>query len=295
MDARLAFALEFHGSASDRHLIDLYDVSQALEGFQRSLALTAHLAINGSIITQAPALKGAQIFSYPPQEGSWKTAAVLVAGAYAATTAPRDTPLGHVIHSIYDYVISESLGFHVDYDKTLQQLHDEHRKQEATAPRIEQHQLDSLVEKCSGALIEIHRPIFKTKTATSANITVSFGGPPLPVGGTLSASTFDYLRESHVDKDPKIIAGRVSSYNNNTFKGRIYVKAEGRPIPFELADTCRSDATIRQVTRSLSVNAVKEYDDPGSTVHCKVLRHTSRAGHLKSYTVLALSNKPISE
>ncbi len=293
MEAKLKFTLEFQGADSDLHLIDLYDVSRALEGFQRSLALTAHLAINGTIITQAPALKGARILSQPPEEGSWKTAAIFVAGAYAATTAPKDTPLGHIVHSAYDYVISESLGFHVDYDKTLQQLHEEHRKATQLPARIEQHQLDSLTEKCAGALINIHRPIFKSKSAVQATLSVSYGGDPIPIGGSLNISTFEYLRESFTDDTPTFIEGRVSSYNSNTYKGRVYVASEGRPISFELAEDNRSDAIVRMVTRSLSVNAVKEYDDKGSTVYCKVLRLTSRAGYLKGYTVLELSNEPL--
>lgn len=293
MEAKLKFTLEFRGADSDLHLIDLYDVSRALEGFQRSLALTAHLAINGSIITQAPALKGARILSQPPEEGSWKTAAVFVAGAYAATTAPKDTPLGHIVHSAYDYVISESLGFHVDYDKTLQQLHEEHQKATQLPARIEQHQLDSLTEKCSGALINLHRPIFKSRSALEAQITVSYGGNPIPVGDALNMSTFEYLRESFIDDTPTLVEGRVSSYNSNTFKGRIYVASEGRPISFELSDEVRSDTIVRMVTRSLSVNAVKEYEEHGSTVYCKVLRLTSRAGYLKGYTILDLSDEPL--
>jgi hypothetical protein len=56
----LEVTLRFRGQTSDQHAIDLYDVSQALIGFERSLALTTHLILNDEIITQAPALKGAK-------------------------------------------------------------------------------------------------------------------------------------------------------------------------------------------------------------------------------------------
>src|SRR2546428_7773280 len=111
----IEITLSFSGSRADQNEINFYDVSQALIGFERSLALTTHLILNGKIITQAPALKGAEIIAFPPTEGSWKlSAAVLVAatGAYHLGTAPKDTPIGHLIRSGYDYVISEALGFH---------------------------------------------------------------------------------------------------------------------------------------------------------------------------------------
>ena len=40
MDAAISFSLKYSGGEADDHHIDLYDVSQALIGFQRSLALT---------------------------------------------------------------------------------------------------------------------------------------------------------------------------------------------------------------------------------------------------------------
>ena len=90
------FELSYTGADADDHEIDLYDVSQALVGFQRSLAITTHLILNGEIITQAPALKGAQIFAFPSEDGSWKIkAGILVLGtaAYHIATAPNNTPL----------------------------------------------------------------------------------------------------------------------------------------------------------------------------------------------------------
>src|SRR5262249_25439480 len=66
----------------DKNEINFYEVSQALIGFEQSLALTTHLIVNGEIITQAPALKGAAIVAFPPADGSWKlSAAILVTAA----------------------------------------------------------------------------------------------------------------------------------------------------------------------------------------------------------------------
>jgi hypothetical protein len=112
----LDVTLTYSGRESDDNEIDLYDVAQGLIGFERSLALTTHLVLNNEIITQAPALKGARILARPAQSGSWELTAtilVLAAGAiYKLGTAPKESPIGHLIRSAYDYVVSQTLGFH---------------------------------------------------------------------------------------------------------------------------------------------------------------------------------------
>ena len=131
----IEITLSFSGSRADQNEINFYDVSQALIGFERSLALTTHLILNGKIITQAPALRGAEILALAPAEGSWKLSAIILVaatGLYHLGTAPKDTPIGHLIRSGYDYVISEALGFHVDYDKSLGQQYEELKKANGT-------------------------------------------------------------------------------------------------------------------------------------------------------------------
>ena len=81
MSDQIQFSFSFEGGAADDHILDLYDVSQALLGFQRSLALTTHLLLNGQIITQTPFLKGAKIYALPPEPGSWQLKALIVLGA----------------------------------------------------------------------------------------------------------------------------------------------------------------------------------------------------------------------
>lgn len=293
MNAAIRFTLSYEGHEADSSQIDLYDISQALIGFQRSLALTAHLVVNGEIITQSPSLKGARILATPPEEGSWKITAVVIAGLYAATTAPKDTPLGHVIYSAYDYVVSESLGFHVDYDKTLGQLYEEHKKNNLQVPRVEQHQLDSLIEKCTHAITEIHRPIVRTETATSADIVAIVGSRSCNIGGPFTRESFEYIHEVFISDLAEVVEGRVTSYNSNTYKGRIYVASEGRPVAFELAEGCRSNSIVQIVVASLSVNAVKDYKSEWSNIHFKVFKNTSRSGHLKSYSVIQASHTAI--
>src|SRR5262249_8265011 len=145
----------YSGARADQQEIDLYDVAEALIGFQRSLAITVHLVLNGQVITQAPSLKGAQIIALPPDAGSWKLKAAVIgsiaAGAYHLGTAPRDTPLGNLISSAYDYVIAETLGFHVDYRKTLGQQYEELKRRQDIKPMPEA-RFDAVIEKCEAAI-----------------------------------------------------------------------------------------------------------------------------------------------
>ncbi len=295
MNGAAWITLSYRGRSADSHQIDLYDTAQALMGFQRSLALTTHLVLNGEIITQAPALKGAQILTLPTESSSWKITAVILAGAYTIGTAPKDTPLGNIVRSVYDYVISESLGFHVDYEKSLGQLYEEHAAKNVAIPKIEQHKVDALIEKCSTAITDIHRPIVKTRTATEATITAFRLGAETKIGGTLNDDTYEYIHEVFTNQEQEVISGRISSYNSNTFKGRIYVSTEGRPVAFELADTSRSNNSVQLIVASLSVNAIKDYKNEWSVVHCRVYRNTSRKGHLKSYTIVHVSHAALKQ
>lgn len=285
---KIMFTLSFRGGEADKNLIDFYDVSQALVGFERSLALTVHLALNSKVITHAPALKGAQILAYPAEPGSWKmTAVVLATGLYNLGTADRHTPIGHLVHSLYDYVVSESLGVHVDYEKSLGQLVEEHAK--ATGQKVlRQSQADSLIEKCEIAIREMHRPISKSQTADGARIKAVIEGKPIPIRTKLTYETYEYIHETRTSDEPVEFVGLVTSYNINTFKGRIYSKQYGRPIPFVLADTARGQRMIRMVASSLRASAMKDQLDRARLLRIKAFVNTSRSGQVKGFIVVSV-------
>lgn len=287
------FELSYEGSDSDSHEIDMYDVSQALIGFQRSLAITTHLVLNGKVIVQAPSLKGAKIYTFPSEEGSWKVkAGILVLGtaAYHVSTAPNNTFLGHLVYSAYDYVISQSLGFHVDYNKSLGQLYEEAEEKRIKLPKIREAQLDSVIEKCSAAITEIHRPIYKNKTAKTAKIFTNINNQVVPLNPTLSIDTFQYIIEEFTNEEIITIQGFVSGYSSNTYKGRIYVPSEERSVPFVLAESIRDEMVIRNMVDSLRANALRNYDEKPYEVFCKAQKITAKTGHLKSYKILAVSS-----
>jgi len=279
----IEITLSFSGKRADQNEINFYDVSQALIGFERSLALTTHLVLNGKIITQAPALKGADILARPPSEGSWKLSAIILVaatGTYHLGTAPKDTPIGHLIRSGYDYVISEALGFHVDYEKTLGQQYEELKKAKQPIKELSESRFDSLIEKCENSIREMHRPLVKSETAKQAILTSHIGVDSIPVGVPLTRETYEYIAYTERSPGSSQFIGKITSYNVNTYKGRVYIAAEGRPIPFELADTARGFQSISAITASLTANALAHIAGDGEIAFV-AFRNNSRTGRLK--------------
>lgn len=290
MASELQFTLAYLGRSADRHRLDFYDVSQALIGFQRSLALTTHLALNGEIITHAPALKGARIYASPPEEGSWKIVGVITIAAstaiYNIGTADRNTPLGHIVYSLYDYVVSESLGVHVNYEKSLGQLYEEARqKKKSDGAPLRQSQADSLIEKCHRAIEDMHRPIYASGTAVKGVIESVIAGKSRPLKTQLTGETYEFIHETYRSDQPEEFLGRITSYNSNTYKGRIYLPDVGRPLPFELSTSTRNKRTFRLITTSLRASALRDRTDQYAFVKVSAYVNKSRTGQLKWLTV----------
>jgi hypothetical protein len=292
----IQFALTYTGSNSDENEIDFYDVSQALIGFQRTIALTTHLILNNEVIVQAPSLRGAKIFAEPAAQGSWKflaTVSLLGTASYNILTADRNTVLGNLVTSAYDYVISESLGFDVDFNKTLiqqyKELHQNDKspkvlKTSAVEPMM---RLDSLVEKCEAAIAQIHRPIVESETAKSATVIAKFNSIERKLGPSLNQETFDYLDVTTKSPIAERFVGKVSSYNVNTFKGRIYVVDMGRPIPFIISDEIRNPSIAAKVAANLAINAETSFKNDQFLV---MIGHrlTSKSGRLKAILTIGL-------
>lgn len=287
----LNFTLSFAGASAEAHEIDFYDVAKAIAGFQRSLALTTHVVLTGEVITQATSLRDVRILALPPEPGSWKITAAVVGtvltGAYQLGTAPKDTPLGHLVHSAYDYIISESLGFHVDYDKTIGEQVEEIKKKNIDI-ELPQSKLDSVIEKCHNDVVNIHRPIWYSESATEAVITSTAYRKELIVGHEFTQETYDYMEYTTSADRYEQVLGIVSSYNINTYKGRIFLYDENRPIPFKLYGDATSRQAVAKITSSLSSNARERFSDNGN-VNCTALKYYSRTGRLKFISISAVS------
>lgn len=283
------FTFSYEGNDADGHQLDFYDVAQALMGFQRSLALTTHLILNGEIITQAPSLKNATIYASPPEEGSWKFIATVIPTIIALGTASQDSFFGHMIYSAYDYVVSETMGFHINYDESLGQQYERMKEDENNKlPILEQSQFDSVIEKTEYNIQEMHRPIVKSETAQSARIFYNRRGENIPFHAPLTYQSYDYIRLTEQSNAPVIVQGKVSSYNINTYKGRIFIPDERRPIPFELSNEARNSQGIVKILNNMTSNAQDRFGIGGNSglISFTVLKNTSRSGRLKSYHVL---------
>jgi hypothetical protein len=274
------FSLKYTGASAANNELDFYDAAQAMMGFQRSLALTMHLAINGEIITQAPSLKNAKTLIRPPQAGSWEIIAYAVIGAVGAgMLSPKDSVAGHLTRSIYDYVIKSILGIDVDFDKTIrQQLESDDQRKKITESKI-----DSLIEKVENSVVHMHRPIAWSKTATKGLITFGKHEKKI-VGVALTFDTYDHATRTVKYKRAETFEGVISSYNSNTYKGRIFIFDEERPVPFELSDDCRDNYSVMTITESLSLNAVNKGNRTGH-IAMRAFRRESTTGRLKSLWV----------
>lgn len=272
--------LKFEGKLSDNHVLNFYDAARAMTGFQRSLALTTHLVMHGEIITQAPALKEADILVSTPSPGSWEIIASIVGAAWVAGTASKDTPLGHMLYSIYDYIISSTLGFHVDYEKSLFQSYRESLTEKGITPE----KLESLMEKTESSIGDMHRPIVASQSATSAKLFRLSRSGVDQIGPDMTSLSYDYIART-IRRDELIEhQGLVSRYNVNTYKGRIFLPDEQRPIPFELDEVAKNRESVQIITSSLRTNATSRRESEG-LIALYGRRLESSTGRLKALIV----------
>jgi hypothetical protein len=145
--------------------------------------------------------------------------------------------------------------------------------------------MDSLAEKCEVAILHMHRPIVQSKTATKALIVCTADRVERQVGPTFTRETFEYLAFTERSNEPITASGRVSSYNLNTYKGRIFVEEQKRPIPFELATGARDAQSVGFITGSLAANARNR--DSG-TITFVAFQDFSRAGRLKKFFIIQI-------
>jgi hypothetical protein len=279
------FTLNYVGHDASRGEIDFYDVAQAMLGFQRSLALTMHLVQNGEIITQAPSLKNGRIFVTPPKEGSWEVVAVAVFSAIGiAAGAPRDTAGGRLTRQVYDYVLRSVLGEDADFDDTFGDDFSALLEEKS----IGEAKLDSLIEKAEPAIVAMHRPLIWSQTAQRGGVYFN-GSRDQQIGPRLSAETYEYATRTREIEVPQNFEGMVSSYNSNTFKGRIYIPDEGRPIPFELSESTRAREDIDKIASSLRANALDRRNWVGE-IGVRGFRRVSSSGRLKSLYIVQVED-----
>jgi hypothetical protein len=133
----------------------------------------------------------------------------------------------------------------------------------------------------------MHRPIYGSKTANKAKLSASFKRDAKDIA-ELDEFTFDYVNYTRQVETPVAVTGRISSYNINTFKGRIYAIDESRPIPFQLSESTRDSASVASVTESLDANARDRLRADGE-ITFTALPFVSSSGRLKRLLVTHVS------
>ncbi|WP_197916173.1 DUF7946 domain-containing protein [Thiosulfatihalobacter marinus] len=291
------FELSFSGRLTDDNLIQFYDVSHALWGLERSISLTTHLLLNGEVITQSPSAKGFYLLVPPAEPGSWKWKTVLALGSTVGAfgLAPPDTMFGWLAKSAVEYVVEETLGFAPNFDETLGKQIEKYRESEIKTPvakDLSQSRFDAVIEKCETGIKNIHRPIAFSESADRAAINWKVGDRNGQFDGYFNADTFSYLNKTITSDDQSKFQGYISSYNSNTYGGRLYLPQENRTIPFKLSDTAISVSSIRILTSSLGDNAVArragQIAGEGDVV-LEGFRNESATGRLKSLFVKDVS------
>lgn len=276
------FLLSYEGNLADKNELDFYDAARAMAGFQRSLALTTHLVVNGEIITQAPSLKNARIIVATPRPGSWEVVATIVGVVWALGNAKKDTPFGHIIYSVYDYVVTQTLGFPVDYNKSLQSSYAEH----LAALDITPANIDSLSEKIESSLADMHRPIVASKSADHADVYAGDrSSPKIRLGREFNQSSYEFIKQSFIEDNMTESDGVVSSYNRNTYAGRMYIFEESRPIGFELVDGAKTRKNIEIITSSLRTGAIERGDNKLGAIRMTGFRVVSSTGRIKGVRI----------
>jgi len=165
----------------------------------------------------------------------------------------------------------------------LQQQFKEHN--EKTGSNLDQSRIDSVVEKCENAVIDIHRPIIKSESAIEAKIRCKYKGEKLKKIPKLTSETYEYISETIKSDLRKTYQAKTTSYNINTYRGRVYVPDLGnRTIPFVISDNSRNRKLIRKLTNSLNIGATdRETEDSFIYINCS--KNISSTGRVKSLVI----------
>ncbi|QGY40230.1 hypothetical protein GM415_08855 [Pseudodesulfovibrio cashew] len=262
------------GTDATNSYIDLYDLSTALNGFHRSLAITGHYLFNDEIITRAPNAKGVRIITSPPVEGSFGIVATILGVATIIGLAPRDTPVGHAFGSLYAQIIFKCTGKQLDYSRFLGQ-------DKIDQVEIETSKLESLAQKVETSVKNIHRPIM-TQSALTSNIVVD-EQPPI----TFDSQTLDLTNKLIIDTNPTQFTGRVAGYSANTRSGMIYSWEEKRAIPFELERGIDIDSSVLSKSLGLYDTVKSKHRKGAKSGFFKFLakKVTNQAGATRKYYI----------
>lgn len=135
----------------------------------------------------------------------------------------------------------------------------------------------------------MHRPVVKSRTANSALIKCQSGLSVPPFFPELNKNTYEYISFTQKSEVPKTLLARVTGYNLNTFKGRVYLPDLGsRTIPFTLSEESKSRKSIARLTSSMNDTAQNPEDEDYGWIYIRFVSNESSTGRIKSLYVLEI-------
>lgn len=188
--------------------------------------------------------------------------------------------------------MQETLGFDPNFDETLGKQIERARDSDTklNLPRdLNQSRFDAVIEKCENGLKSMHRPIAFSATADRASVDWRIGGKTGQFDSYFDMKTYQYISKTVTKEDLEEYSGYVSSYNSNTYNGRLYLPVENRTVGFKLANNAISVDSIRLLTSSLRSNAIARRSSASvgsGDVVLRGFRNESINGRLKSIHVV---------
>lgn len=105
---------------------------------------------------------------------------------------------------------------------------------------------------------------------------------------TLTADTYAHINLNNMKSGSTLVHGYISSYNSNTFAGRIFITELNRPISFELGYNLRqSKDALSLIVNSLREHVLKIKDR--QQLNCMVNKIEDISGRLISYHILSVT------
>ena len=154
------------------------------------------------------------------------------------------------------------------------------REEAPSVPVIDEGRFDSLIEKCETSFKNMHRPIVKSESSLRAKIFADIGtGAHLRIP-ELNKETYEYMNYS-IEGDAFVsFTGAISSYNMNTYSGRIFIPDLQRTVSFKLGKQSIWPSNISIITESLSRNASQSLKN-GRDIEVTAIPFYSRAERIK--------------
>lgn len=204
------------------------------------------------------------------------------------TTLKKDNPLGHLVHSGYEYLVHKVTGRELDYDKSIRQLYEESQVEKLGLKAPKESKFASLAEKIEPPLTRLHRPIIKSATAEQAKITFQSSRstklPPL----ILDRNTFAGMAYRERQDEVETLNGIVSVFNPNTFNGRVFVPKLSRTVPFFLTPAGRSPRALKLIGESYVTN-LNERGSEDATLEFDVFAFRKSLGDVARFSVIRVS------